>query len=616
MTKFLHNALSVSRVALARLRFLAVFVIVGLVVGYWEDIRNHIDKWTRPQIPPDALVHASDTEYYCAMHPQVVRDAPGDCPICGMPLIKRKKGEQMQLPADVLSRVQLSPQRVAMANVGTSLVEYRKLSRDIHAIGVFDYDETRLAQLSARVAGRADRLYLQYVGQPVRKGQTVYSLYSPEVYTALRDYLQARQRVNEMTKATTRPADELKMDAGEVYNASMQRLLLWGITRQQLDDLDAEFDKTGTIPTHLDVTSPIDGVVVQKNILEGGYLSVGSVPFTIADLSTLWLKVKLFETDIPLVHLGQEAIVNVESLPSTQLQGKVTYLDFQLDPQTRTVSARIEVKNPTLELRPGMFADAEFSIMLTEQMLTPRQENVAPVTTKAVQADYAGDYAAGLAKYLQAQKLLAGDSAQNVSALLHQTSAALQPLKQDAQLAPLVERFTAAVHGTMGKDIEGIRESFKEISAAMIDLGKGAKLPPDAPAISVYRCPMAKADWLQENGTVSNPYYGSKMLTCGGPVEPLPRVAIVMVPGPATRPAVAAGSLLAIPRTAVIDTGRRKIVYTQSAEGVFDMKEVKIGPLAGDHYPVLSGLNVGDQVVTRGAFLIDAENRLNPTVER
>src|SRR6476659_7874279 len=148
--EFLHNTAAVTKVVLARLRFLSVFIIAGLIVGYWDNIKNHVDKWTRPAVAPDAVALAhSDTEYYCSMHPNIVRGEPGNCPICGMPLVKRKKGEQAALPADVLARVQLSPQRIALAGIGTSPVEPRFLVRQIHALGVLDYNETKIARLSA-----------------------------------------------------------------------------------------------------------------------------------------------------------------------------------------------------------------------------------------------------------------------------------------------------------------------------------------------------------------------------------------------------------------------------------------------------------------------------------
>jgi Cu(I)/Ag(I) efflux system membrane fusion protein len=597
MNTFLHNAWTVTKVALARLRFLAVFVIAGLVVGYWDDIRNHVDKWTRPAVLGDSLAAAHEVEWYCAMHPNVVRDEPGTCPICSMPLIKRKKGEQQVLPADVLARVQLSPQRVAMAGIGTSLVERRELSRDFDAVGVVDYNEAGLAQLAARVSGRVDQLMLRSVGQEVKRGQVVYLLYSPEVYTAIRDYLLARKRVNESRSA---PKTDLMTDASEVYNASMQKLLLWGISREQLDAMDAQFDKDGSIATHLQIASPIDGIVVEKNILEGAYLETGSTPFTIADLSTVWLNVKLFEADIPLVHVGQRATVSVEAMPGDTFTGTVSYMDFKLDPQTRTLKARIEVKNPGLRLRPGMFASAHFELPIVPQ---------ATKATTRESATYAATYALALARYLEAQQKLTQDSAEGVALKLREAADLLAPLKDDPKLASSVERYEAAVDASMGKDMEGLRNAFKEVSMAFIEIGKQARIPSDSPSISVYRCPMAKANWLQVVGPVRNPYYGTEMIDCGGPVEALPRAEVVTASA-ATRPVT---RVQAVPRSAVINTGKRMIVYVQSGPGVYDMRQIQAGPLAGEWYPVFGGLQEGEQVVTQGAFLVDAENRLNPS---
>src|SRR4051812_44340965 len=165
MSSFSRKSLAVAEVAFARLRFVAVFLIAALVVGYWDNIKNHWDKWTRPASSNTAQEHASDIEYFCVMHTNIVRSAPGDCPICGMPLVKRKKGEAVTLPADVLARMQLSPQRIALAGIATSTIEPRELVRQIHTLGVLDYNETKIARLSAWVAGRADQLFVQFVGQ-------------------------------------------------------------------------------------------------------------------------------------------------------------------------------------------------------------------------------------------------------------------------------------------------------------------------------------------------------------------------------------------------------------------------------------------------------------------
>jgi hypothetical protein len=157
-----------------------------------------------------------------------------------------------------------------------------------------------------------------------------------------------------------------------------------------------------------------------------------------------------------------------------------------------------------------------------------------------------------------------------------------------------------------------VRETFKDVSAAMIEIGKTSKLPPDAPAVQVFRCPMKKANWLQEAGATINPFYGSTMLDCGGAVESLPKAEEKAMPLMShTAPP---GQVLAIPRTAVIDTGRHKIVYVETTPGVYDMHAVQLGSPAQDFYPVVKGLEEGERVVTVGAFLIDSENRLNPTI--
>ena len=608
--EFLHNAGAVTKVVFARLRFLSVFLIAGFIVGYWDDIRNHWDKWTRPPVAPDALVaeKASDIEYYCVMHPNIVRSEPGNCPICGMPLVKRKKGEAVKLPGDVLARVQLSPQRIALAGIQTSEVQPRYLVRQIHTLGVLDYNEIKIARLSAWVAGRADQLFVQYVGQAVKKGDPVYSLYSPDVYTALREYLVSRQRVNELPKDASA---DTRTDAVAVYNASLQKLVLWGISQQQLDQADHEFDQTKKIPTHLIVTSPISGIVVSKDIFEGGYVNVGDKPYTIADLNTLWLQLKLYERDVPLVKIGQTVDVTVEAMPNQVFHGMVTFKAFQLDPATRTLDARVEVTNPELRLRPGMFADASIAVPIAEtgEPVSPATRPSAPTTSPHA----AHVFAAALDPYLQVQSLLAQDNAEGVSDLLRKTAEKLQPLTDDAAIAPAVKQLAGAAQASAGKDLESIRKSaFRDASTAMITIGKEVGMPVDGKPVQVFRCPMAKADWLQPAGATANPFYGSSMINCGAAVETLPK-AEAAAAAAATRPATQPGTKsLAIPRTAVIEAGRNRIVYVQSAPGVFDMRAVQLGPLAGDYYPVVSGLAQGDKVVTVGAFLIDSENRLNP----
>lgn len=609
--QLLHQVGAVSKVFFARLRFLAVFLVAALIIGYWDNIKNHWDKWTRPAVAPDSLAAtaASDIEYYCAMHPFIIRAEPGNCPICSMPLIKRKKGQRVELPQDVLARVQLSPQRIALAGVQTSIAEPRSLVHEIHAVGVLDYNETKVAQISARVAGRADELFLQYTGQAVKQGDPLYSLYSPELYAAQREYLLARKRVNEMSADASA---EGRADAASIYNATMEKLVLWGITRQQLDKMDREFDQSGKIPSHLIVTSPISGIVVKKELFEGGYVNVGDRPYTIADLDSLWLQAKIYERDVPLVQIGQQVQVSVEAMPNQSFNGTVAFRAFQIDPQTRTLDARIVVQNQPasngeLLLRPGMFAEAAVSVPVASSQAPATAPTDAPAMTPAC----AQAFQAAVKPYIEAQTLLSQDKSEGVSNLLHQSLAALDKLCEPGNRSDAHKRMIEAVHKTMGQDLPALRETFKSISADLIEIGKTTGLPADAPAVQVFRCPMAKAEWLQTASDTANPYYGSSMFSCGAAVESLPK-AEALLAGAGNATTAPAGKVLAVPQSAVIDTGRNKVVYIESSPGVFDMHAVTVSAPAGDYYPVVAGLAAGDKVVTQGAFLVDAENRLNP----
>jgi membrane fusion protein, copper/silver efflux system len=605
-TNLLHNAFIVTKVALARLRFLAVFLAMALLVGYWDNIKNHIDKWTRPPANSAELLQpASDIEYYCAMHPNVIRTEPGHCPICGMPLIKRKKGEKVELPPAVLSRIQLTPQRIALANIQTFTVEPRDLVREIRAVATLDYDETRVAQISSRVAGRADELYVKSVGAKVSPGDRLYSIYSPDVFTAQREYLLARKRVNDLPKDA---ADDLKMDSVELYNASMQKLALWGATDKDFDRIDQEFDKTAKVPTHFVVTSPIAGIVVKRSLFEGGYVQTGDTPYIVADMSNLWLQVRIYENDVPFIKLGAPVQVHIDSVPNESFAGKITFLAYQLDPATRTLAARVELANPNLRLRPGMFADVLIHVpVLPETAAT----TTAPAVPSA-ELDRATAFRAALDPYFAAHDALADAQEKDVSTNLHLMLARLAAIKFEAPQKTALDSLAQFVHATSDQKIEALRDSFREISSILIDLGKSAGIPSTSSSVKIFRCPMGKKpNWLQLGTETINPYYPDpKMRDCGDSIDALPKIAAPI----ATLPATPGTHILAIPRSAVIDTGHNKVVFVANlAKGEFDLHAVTVGPLAGDYYPVLAGLEEGDRVVTSGAFLLDSENRLNPT---
>jgi hypothetical protein len=283
-----------------------------------------------------------------------------------------------------------------------------------------------------------------------------------------------------------------------------------------------------------------------------------------------------------------------------------------------------------------MFAGAAIRVTLTPEVLGAGGNTGRGATTRGAAAtraatgphpadsrppagsepvDPPGAYEAALAAYLRAHETLTRDKSEGVAARLEEAAKALEPLRQDPALAPGVDRLATAAAAAKGQTLDALRQTFKEASAAMIETGRAAGTPADASPVKVFRCPMKKANWLQNGNTTANPYYGSEMFDCGSAIETLPkaRKKAARAPAPTSASAPAGPArLLAVPRSAVIDTGDTRIVYVESTPGVFDMKSVRLGPAAGDYYPVLEGLEEGDRVVTVGTFLIDAENRLNP----
>jgi hypothetical protein len=217
---------------------------------------------------------------------------------------------------------------------------------------------------------------------------------------------------------------------------------------------------------------------------------------------------------------------------------------------------------------------------------------------------------------VEAHDSLFKDQHQPVADLRAQVGAKLAPLTGEEELAAHIKTLDASAKAAAGEDLAQTRKTFQAFSIEMIALGKITGVPVDGAAVRVFRCPMGpKPYWLQFGADTQNPYYGTEMPDCGAVVESLPRTA-PPVKQDETKPTP--GKVLAVPRSAVIFTGRDAVVFVVNAEmaGVYDLKPIQVGAPAESFYPVLSGLKEGDQVVTRGAFLLDAENRLNPVAPK
>jgi RND family efflux transporter MFP subunit len=342
-------------VNLARLRFIAILLLIGVIILKWDWLVANYEKWTRPATTEAAA--ASDVEYFCPMHPTVIRDKPGEkCPICFMPLSKRKKGtaQDEPLPAGVVSRVQLSPYRVVLAGVETWPVNYQPLTKEITAVGFVEFNERGQRTVAARVAGRIDKLFANTTGQMVRAGDDLALLYSPDLVVTVQNLLDAQRR-----------------GGGDLQNAARVRLERWGIDDEQLDEILA----SGKAETDLEIRSPISGHVITKYVREGQYVEEGTPLYELADLSTVWIEAQIYEDDLPLLPRinedgsagsdspeGVEVAAETRAFPNEVFHGKLAFIYPHVDQDTRTVTVRFELANPDHKLRPGSTATVTLKV--------------------------------------------------------------------------------------------------------------------------------------------------------------------------------------------------------------------------------------------------------------
>ena len=291
---------------------------------------------TAPAEEP-APAAAEKTLYTCGMHPQVIQDHPGDCPICGMKLTPIRKDSAAESSA-----ITIDPVTTQNMNIRTAVVEKGPLRRTIRTVAVIDYDETSLADVTMRFKGWITKLYVNATGQQVHKGDPLFEIYSPDLYSAQSDYLLALDGVAAMK-----------------FGAKA-RLENFNISEAQI----AELERTKQVKKTLTINAPRDGIVVEKMATEGQMADENMRLYRIADLSLVWVQAQVYEQDLPFIRLGQDALVTLSYLPDRKFQGRVTYIYPTVDEKTRTAKVRMEFHNPGYLLKPGMFATVELSAEL------------------------------------------------------------------------------------------------------------------------------------------------------------------------------------------------------------------------------------------------------------
>jgi Cu(I)/Ag(I) efflux system membrane fusion protein len=287
------------------------------------------------------------TRYICPMMCTPPQAEPGRCPVCAMELVPASSGSG---PTDSQS-VQIDPVARRLANIHTAPVKSIPLERTIRAVGQLNYDEGSLKTISAYVDGRLDRLYADYTGVVVEKGDHLALLYSPRLYSAQVELLLAKKSRDQSQSATLRRAVDSNQN---LYQSARQRLIELGMTEEQIEQLE----QSGEANSRMHLCAPISGTVIEKLGVEGQYVKEGQAIYHLADLSTVWLMLELFPEDAAAVRYGQKVDAEVHSLPGRTFSGRVAFLDPTVDPKKRTVGVRVVIRNDDGLLRVGDYAKA------------------------------------------------------------------------------------------------------------------------------------------------------------------------------------------------------------------------------------------------------------------
>ena len=327
-----------------RLVMLPVLVLV-LAVGFWLGRRGGAPEPAAQEVETKAAAQL----WTCSMHPQFRLPKPGLCPICNMELIPLSTDETETMTN--MRQLTVSENARKLMDIVTAPVERKFVSAVVRMVGKVDYDETRLAYITAWLPGRLDRLYVDYTGVPVSKGDHMVYLYSPELISAQEELLQALEAVKNIEKTELGIMREM---TEATVHAAREKLRLWGIKAEQVEKIE----RTGKVEDHMTIYAPAGGIVIHKNGLEGMYVKEGTRIYTIADLSQVWIKLDAYESDMEWLRYGQEVEFTTVSYPGSVFKGTISFMDPFLNERTRSVKIRFNVPNPDGRLKPGMFVKA------------------------------------------------------------------------------------------------------------------------------------------------------------------------------------------------------------------------------------------------------------------
>jgi membrane fusion protein, copper/silver efflux system len=341
---------SLPRVTRSRGRVVAA-LLVGVMVGggaVWLGMRGHDHghdhgggEAKRPLL------------YRCPMHPAITSDHRGDCPICGMKLVLVDQAQRSTPGRETsavpgMAAVTIDPSRQQLIGLRTAKVSKGSVGGTWHTVARIESAPTHVRKTNVKVEGFVERVFVDFVGQSVRKGQPLFSIYSPAFLAAENEYLLALQ-----TKESLAKGGAVTESGGSLVTAARRRLELWDVPASEIARLTTTREPSKT----LTLESPIAGVVTAKNIVQGARLGPGEAPYEITDLSEVWVMADAYESDLASVHVGMKATLSLPSYPDRTFPGRVAFIDPLLDAKTRTLKVHLHFRNPKRELKPEMFGE-------------------------------------------------------------------------------------------------------------------------------------------------------------------------------------------------------------------------------------------------------------------
>ena len=309
--------------------FFLFTLIIGIFLG-WVFFHSSSPR-------EDNHDHASEDSktktWTCAMHPQIRMEQRGKCPICGMELIPLNPNTSSVID---LAAIYLTKEATQLANVQTTIVTRQNPEKEVRLYGKVQADERLLQNQVAFISGRVEKLLVNFTGEPVRKGQSLALIYSPELITAQQELLESSKS---------------KQSQPGIYEAAREKLRLWKLSESQI----SEIENSGNIKTNIEVVSTTSGIVTVRRVNSGDYVSQGSVLYEVSDLSTVWILFDAYESDLTFLNTGDKVAFSVQALPGASFNGTIKFIDPVIDPVNRVAKIRLEIGNPAGKLKPEMF---------------------------------------------------------------------------------------------------------------------------------------------------------------------------------------------------------------------------------------------------------------------